>query len=625
MNFDYSNYAWIVPIFPLLAFLVLMILGRQMKRLGTIIAISSIAASFAISVLLFVSRVVNEYPSLVWEKLNWLKIGDSYIKLGFEVNNLNVAMLVIVTLVSLLVNIYSISYMEKDERYNVFFSYIALFSFSMLSLVISSNMIQFYIFWELVGVSSFLLVGFWFYKPAAKAAAKKAFIITRIGDLGLFIAILLLYWYMPNHALDFSSINAAVQSSSISPEILTWIAVLIFIAAIGKSGQFPLHTWLPDAMEGPTPISALIHAATMVAAGVFLVAITYDIFQASTHALLVVSIIGGFTALFAASIAIVQNDIKRILAYSTISQLGYMMLALGIGDMITNGMFHLFTHAFFKALLFLTAGSVIHSVHTQNVHEMGGLSKTMKITTTTFAIGALALIGIPPFAGFWSKDAILTTAYLHHPVLFWIGIATAFLTALYMTRLFTLVFMGKSKNNLDSHESPKVMTIPLIILAVFSMVAGFMQTPFHPWLAQFLTSEYHEEVANWTVIFISTFVGLLGIVLGYLIYQKNMISTTALSIRFKVAHRLLLNKYYIDEIYEWIITKPLQAFGKFLVLFDRYVISGFVSLTTTSVILLGKLGSRIQNGQLQNYGLITLLGILLLALAIIGRRFMNVG
>ncbi|MNH87677.1 NADH-quinone oxidoreductase subunit 12 [compost metagenome] len=625
MGSDYSQYAWLIPLFPLLAFLALTAMGRQMKDLATTISIVAMLASFVVAILIFLERLGGNVEDYTWDKLEWLSFGDITIKMGFEVTNLNSLMLVIVTLVSLLVNIYSRGYMKEDERINVFFGYISLFSFSMLGLVISANMLELYIFWELVGVCSFLLVGFWFQKPTARAAAKKAFIVTRIGDVGLFIGILMLFWYMPGHALDFTSIHNAFSTGKIDPAIATWIAILLFIGAIGKSGQFPLHTWLPDAMEGPTPISALIHAATMVAAGVYLIARTFDIFQASPDALMVVAYVGGFTAIFAATIGIAQNDIKRILAYSTVSQLGYMMMALGIGVSFTTGMFHLFTHAFFKALLFLGAGSVIHAVHTQNINEMGGLSRKMKITTWTFAIGALALSGIPPFSGFWSKDAILAEAYVHQPVLFWVGVIAAFFTAFYMSRLFFLVFMGKKRSEYEAHESPVSMTLPLIVLAVLAIVAGFVNTPFNSWLGGWLTGHPHEETANWTVIIISTLAGVLGIVLGYLIYLKKVIPRDVVSSKIPWLHTLLQRKYFIDEIYEWIIVKPLHSIGVVLHLFDIYVIDGLVRLATLSVVGLGRVGSRLQNGQVQTYGLIMLLGLLLLVLALVGRRFINVG
>ncbi|KQX60171.1 NADH-quinone oxidoreductase subunit L [Paenibacillus sp. Root444D2] len=640
---DYSQYAWLIPLFPLLAFLALTAMGRQLKDLGIYISIFAMLASFIVALLIFVERIGGKVEDYTWNKLHWLQVGDFTLNMGFEVNNLNALMLVIVTLVSLLVNIYSKGYMKGDERIHVFFGYIALFSFSMLGLVISENMLELYIFWELVGVCSFLLVGFWYFKPEAKAAAKKAFIVTRIGDVGLFIAILLLYWYMPGHALDFTSIHNAFTTGKIDPTIITWIAILIFIGAMGKSGQFPLHTWLPDAMEGPTPISALIHAATMVAAGVYLVARTFDIFHASPDALLVVAYVGGFTAIFAATIGIAQNDIKRILAYSTVSQLGYMMMALGIGVSYTSGMFHLFTHAFFKALLFLGAGSVIHAVHTQDINEMGGLSRKMKITTWTFAIGTLALSGIFPFAGFWSKDMILTEAYEHNLLLFWVGVIAAFFTAFYMSRLFFLVFMGSPRGKARSteedhddlghavhtahepHESPATMTTPLIILAVLAVVAGFVNTPFNEWLSQWLTGHDHDEKANWTVIILSTLAGVLGIGLGYLIYLKRTIPRDVVSGKMPWLYTLLNRKYFIDEIYDGVIVKPLRGLGWILELFDVYVVDGIVRLVAFTVVGLGRLGSRLQNGQLQTYGVIMILGMLILVLAIAGRRFIHAG
>ncbi|MBE1447303.1 NADH-quinone oxidoreductase subunit L [Paenibacillus sp. OAS669] len=623
----YSQYAWLIPLFPLLAFLILTAVGRQLKDAGAYISIVAVFASFVVSLLIFIERLGGTIEDYTWNKLQWIKFGTFSLNMGFEVTNLNALMLVIVTLVSLLVNLYSKGYMEGDERINVFFAYIALFTFSMLGLVISENLLELYIFWELVGVCSFLLVGFWYFKPEARAAAKKAFIVTRIGDVGLLIAILLLFWVMPNHSLDFTSIHNAVTGGKISDGMATLIAILIFVGAIGKSGQFPLHTWLPDAMEGPTPISALIHAATMVAAGVYLVARTFDIFQASPAALTVVACIGGFTAIFAATIGTAQNDIKRVLAYSTVSQLGYMMMALGIGTSVayTAGIFHLFTHAFFKALLFLGAGSVIHSVHTQDIHEMGGLGSKMKITAWTFGIGALALSGIPPLSGFWSKDAILAEAYTHNQLLFWVGLIAAFFTAFYMSRLFFLVFMGKPRHQEHVHESPATMTLPLIVLAVLAVVAGFVFTPFSPWLGTWLTGHAEEESANAVVMTLSTVVGVLGIGLGYLVYVKKMISSDAVSSRAPWLYRLLNRKYYIDEIYEQVIVRPLKGLGLVLHLFDEYVVDGIVKLASYSVVGIGRIGSRLQNGQVQTYGLATLLGLLILILAIAGRRFIHVG
>ncbi|RAV17362.1 NADH-quinone oxidoreductase subunit L [Paenibacillus contaminans] len=626
---DYSQYAWIVPLFPLAAFLLLTAFGRQLREGGVFVGIVAAFASFALSLLIFFERAGGQMEDYTWNDLQWIKVGDFTLNMGFEVTNLNALMLVIVTLVSLLVNIYSKGYMHGDERISTFFAYVSLFTFSMLGLVISVNIVELYIFWELVGVCSFLLVGFWYFKPEAKAAAKKAFIVTRIGDVGLFIAILLLYWYMPGHQLDFSSIHNAIQDKAIEPGIVTLIAILIFVGAVGKSGQFPLHTWLPDAMEGPTPISALIHAATMVAAGVYLVARTYDIFLASETALLVVALVGGFTAIFAATIGTAQNDIKRILAYSTVSQLGYMMMALGLGSWVaySAGIFHLFTHAFFKALLFLGAGSVIHAVHTQDIQLMGGLSKKMKITTITFAIGTLALSGIFPFSGFWSKDAILAEAYHSNQLLFWIGLIAAFFTAFYMSRLFFLVFTGKKRSDYEPHESPASMTLPLIILAVLAVGAGFVFMPeLNPWLGEWLTDgKAAEEHINWVVVILSNAAAILGILLGWAIFAKGSISRELVSKPMPWLVTLLNRKYYIDEIYQTIIVKPLRAIGFALNAVDDFIIDGIVRLTATGVVSLGRLGTRLQNGQVQTYGLITLLGLIILAVALVGRRFIHVG
>ncbi|MBW7456263.1 NADH-quinone oxidoreductase subunit L, partial [Paenibacillus sepulcri] len=396
METMFSQVAWLIPLFPFVAFLLLLAFGRNQSLIGTTVGIVASLASLVVSILVLVEHM-SDGASYYQYSFKWIDLGSIQINAGFEVTNLTALMLVVVTAVSFLVNVYSAGYMKGDERISVFFSYVALFTFSMLGLVLADNMLTLYVFWELVGVCSFLLVGFWYTKPEAVAAAKKAFIVTRIGDAGLLLAILLLYWYMPDHALDFVHIQNVFdgQTGAIAASVTTLIAILIFVGAIGKSGQFPLHVWLPDAMEGPTPISALIHAATMVAAGVYLVARTFDIFQASQAAMDTVAYVGAFTAILAATIGVAQNDIKRILAYSTVSQLGYMMMALGLGS-LTGGIFHLFTHAFFKALLFLGAGSVIHAVHTQNIHEMGGLGAKMRITAWTFGIGALALSGIPP-------------------------------------------------------------------------------------------------------------------------------------------------------------------------------------------------------------------------------------
>jgi NADH-quinone oxidoreductase subunit L len=622
----FTPYAWLIPILPLLAFIVLLVLGKMYKSFGITFSIIAIFASFVLSLLVFLERLGDKTANYTWDGWNWIEIGSFQISLGFEINNLNALMLLIVTVVSLLVHIYSVGYMHDDERKTTFFSYIALFTFSMLGLVIAENIIQLFIFWELVGVCSFLLVGFWYFKPEAKAAAKKAFIVTRVGDLGFFIAILLLFTYLPEPSLSFSYISNVFTTdlvNEIPGHIQFWIALLIFIGAMGKSGQFPLHTWLPDAMEGPTPISALIHAATMVAAGVYLVARTYDVFLASPAALEVVAYIGAFTAIFAAIIGVTQNDIKRVLAYSTVSQLGYMMMALGFGSelALAAAMFHLFTHAFFKALLFLGAGSVIHATHEQDIQKMGGAGRYMKVTTITFAIGALALSGIFPLSGFWSKDAILVEA-LHHQIIFFIvGSLAALFTAFYMTRLFCLVFLGTPKGKHEPHESPVSMTLPLVVLALLAIGAGFVYTPFIPWLATWLTGVDVGDHLSWTVIFVSSGAALTGILLGWLFYGKKSISAEKVAMSIPWLYQLSYRKFYIDELYQVIIIKPLKVVSYVLDRFDEYVIDGAVRLTAGATVWLGGITARVQNGQTQVYILVSIFGFIIFVLALIGRRF----
>ncbi|MFD2672056.1 NADH-quinone oxidoreductase subunit L [Marinicrinis sediminis] len=631
----YAQYAWLIPLFPLLSFIVLTAMGRQMKMAGQSISVAAIAGSFILSLLVFWERLGTETQDYTWNGFEWLRFGDVSIYMGFEVTNLNALMLVVVTFVALLVQVYSTAYMKHDERIVVYYGYISLFTFSMLALVLSENLLQMYIFWELVGLCSFLLVGFWYHKPSARAAAKKAFIVTRIGDVGLFIGILLLLWHLPGGNLSFTAIHNGfyANQAGISETVTTWIAILIFIGAVGKSGQFPLHTWLPDAMEGPTPISALIHAATMVAAGVFLVAKTYDIFLAAPIALDTVAYVGGFTAIFAAVIAIAQNDIKRVLAYSTISQLGYMMMALGFGSSAayTAGLFHLTTHAFFKALLFLAAGSVITALHhEQNIYKMGGLGKKMKVTMTTFAIGTLALAGVFPFAGFWSKDAILVEAYHHNPFLFGVGLLAAFFTAFYMSRLFFLVFTGQSRRE-NQHgsvsqvkESPKVMTVPLMVLAVLAVLAGALYMPGNLWLGEWLTTRAEGEHVNVLVIVLSNAVALLGLFVGYRLYGRAH-ERDPLVRAGGAVHRVLARKGYVDEAYDYGMVRPLKGLGKGLAWFDHMVIDGFVRGSAAFAVWIGKTGTRAQNGQVQTYGLLVLLGIMVIMLAVAGRRFIDLG
>ena len=603
--------AWVIPLFPLLSFLFLLLFGKIIKRYSAYAGIVLMLGSFSYSLLVLWDRF--SAPTYKAEAV-WLTIGDVHLTAGFEINQLNALMLVIVSFVSLLVHIYSIGYMQGDERLSVFYAYLGLFTFAMLGLVLSPNLLQLYVFWELVGLGSFLLIGFYFYKQEAKAAAKKAFIMTRIGDVGLFIGMLLLFWEVGS--FEFAVIFNAAADGMISSSMITVICVLLFVGAIGKSGQFPLHTWLPDAMEGPTPVSALIHAATMVAAGVYLVATMFPLFAASETALYIVALVGGCTAIFAASIGLVQNDIKRVLAYSTVSQLGYMMLALGSAGYVA-GVFHLMTHAFFKALLFLAAGSVIHAAATQNIQEMGGLWKKLRLTGLLFLVGTLAISGVPFFSGFFSKDEILLAIYADgNYVLFGIALITAFLTAFYMFRLFYLVFAGKRRNETGAvHEAPITMLIPMIVLAVLAIFSGYVNTPwFGSFLGDWLVADNaafgygHVEGPSWVMWAAILFSGS-GIVLAYLMYARKSISFGREG---SSLHNLLSNKYYIDELYAYSIIPLAKSISWFLSFIDRFVVGGIMYAVKGLISMFGKIGSKLQNGQIQQYGTVVIAGLAIL-------------
>ncbi|MDE3840298.1 NADH-quinone oxidoreductase subunit L [Bacillus methanolicus] len=602
--------AWIIPLFPLLSFVILLLFGRRLKEASAFVGILLSLASFVYSVLVLFERF--SAPTFKTEAV-WLSIGDIQLTAGFEVNQLNALMLFIVSLVSFLVHTYSKGYMHGDERLSVFYAYLGLFTFAMLGLVLSPNLLQTYIFWELVGVGSFLLIGFYFYKEEAKEAAKKAFIMTRIGDVGLLIGMILLFWQVGS--FEYDEIFRAVDEGTISAGMITLTAILIFAGAVGKSGQFPLHTWLPDAMEGPTPVSALIHAATMVAAGVYLVAALFPLFTASETALMTVAAVGAFTAIFAASIGLVQTDIKRVLAYSTVSQLGYMMLALGSAGYVA-GVFHLMTHAFFKALLFLAAGSVIHAVHTQDIEKMGGLWKKMRLTGPLFLIGALAISGVPLFSGFFSKDEILIAAWAHgNTVLFWLAVIAAFFTAFYMFRLFFMVFTGEPRSDISKvHESPSVMTLPMIVLGILAVVAGYVNTPwFGTFLGDWLTEgNYgHMEGPAWIMI-VATVVSLLGIFLAWLIYGKKTLSRDWFAGSSSMTYNILYNKYYIDEFYQLLFVKIAKGISNFLQIFETFFVEGIMKGMIGAVQGLGKTGAKQQNGQVQTYGTVAIFGLAVL-------------
>ncbi len=631
------DYAWLIPLLPFVAFGLIIFFGRRLPGEGAYVAIGSLGISAFLS-LVVVGQVLR--GASAERNLGWATIGQRVIELGYVIDPLTAIMLFVVTIVGLLIFIYSIGYMQGDPRYPRFFAYLALFAGSMLLLVLANNFLLLYVGWELVGLGSYLLIGFWFERPAAARASMKAFVTTRIGDFFMFIGILLLF--ATTNSLRFGAIADLVGAQGLAGPVVTLAAVLIFGGAVGKSAQVPLHVWLPDAMEGPTPVSALIHAATMVAAGVYLVARTYPIFFGSPghEALAVVAYVGGITAFMAASIAVVQDDIKRILAYSTISQLGYMMMGLGLLG-YTAGVFHLLTHAFFKALLFLAAGSVIHAVHTNDIKQMGGLARLMPITYWTMVVAALALAGVPPFAGFWSKDEILTEAFQHNQLLFALGALGAFLTAFYIFRVIFYTFTGEARTHgAHPHESPSVMTVPLIVLAIFSAGIGLVGAPFlaNPF-AKFVHFENLESLPfNWTLAMVSTGIALAGIGVAAVIYRWRWISSAALRRNLAPLYAILVHKYWWDEFYQYTVVRSTLWVARRLRIFDLYVIDGAVNAVGLGIVWLARLyrvfdlyvvdgavnligwtvkalgqGLRyIQTGRPQNYLLVIALGVILL-------------
>jgi NADH-quinone oxidoreductase subunit L len=602
------QYLWLIPALPLLMAGLGALLRRGQRRLAAALAIGGMAVCWLLSCGAFLTSLSAPSFRATWN-FRWFDLGATAataVPLGWVLDPLTAIMLVMVTTLSLLIFIYSLGYMEHDGNFTRFFCFLSLFAAAMLGIVIANSLLLLFISWELVGLSSYLLIGFWFEKPAAAAAAKKAFITTRIGDIALLLGMLWLYsrsgtLLFYNHGagcLEQSSLTHLAAAATIGGMAAsTAISLLIFAGAMGKSGQFPLHVWLPDAMEGPTPVSALIHAATMVAAGVFLVARMYPLMSAGSPptALHVVTWVGAVTAVFAAAIAVAQNDIKRIIAYSTVSQLGYMMMGLGAGG-VAVGMFHLITHAFFKSLLFLGAGSVIHGCHgEQDIRKMGGLRKLMPWTFATYAAGMMALCGVPLFfSGFWSKDEILRAArdWNGPAVPFYLGVIGAFLTAFYMTRQVSWVFFGKPANTAGSrapaHESPAVMTIPLMILAVFAVLAGFLGTPAWPWFASYLNGEEvrFTPAALWAgpqlhLLLLSTLVVGAALFLGWRIYSNVAAQSSRemdpLEKSLPAVFRLLQNKFYVDEIYAATVIRLNTAFSICADWLDRVIWAGAVN------------------------------------------------
>jgi NADH-quinone oxidoreductase subunit L len=634
INFTYT--IWI-PLIPFLMFVFLGLAGHKLKaRLSGLLGTAGLAVVTILSYITAYSyfftteKVEGAYQKISAFNITWLQFTDKlHIDLGVLLDPISVMMLVVISTVSFMVHIYSIGYMKGEKGIERFFSFLSLFSFSMLGLVLATNIFQMYIFWELVGVSSFLLIGFYYQKPSAVRASKKAFIVTRFADMGFLIGILILSFV--TGTFDFASLTdpngtAITQGSGIAflgLSVMTWSMIFVYLGGVGKSAMFPFHIWLPDAMEGPTPVSALIHAATMVVAGVYLVARMFPIYViAAPTALNVVAWVGAFSSLFAAVIACTQTDIKRVLAYSTMSQIGYMMLALGVsgygghdGLGFMASMFHLFTHAMFKALLFLAAGAIIHAAHSNYMTEMGGLRKYLPITHMTFLVACLTIAGIPPLSGFFSKDEILAAAFHHNKILFAIEYLVAGLTAFYMFRLYFSIFWGKETHyHHTPAEAPATMTIPLIVLALGSIFSGLI--PFN----RFVTTDgriFDSEI-EWIVAIPSVLIGLFGIIIAYIMYKKETSIPDRLASIFKYGYKWAYNKFYIDEVYLFVTKKIIFRFISAPVAwFDRKVVDGTMNLIAEATQHTSYRIRRFQSGQIQKYAFFFVSGALLLVLLLV--------
>ncbi len=631
-------FPWLILFLPLLSATVIALFTLRSKTISSLISIGAVVAGFVLTVL-FISA--NGFHVNAETSKNWLSIGAETSKnwsstdgitglqvdFGLKLDALSLMMLLIVTGVGGLIHIYSYAYMDEDDSKARFFAFLSLFTFSMLGIVLSNNFLQMFIFWELVGVSSYLLIGFWYGKPSAGDAAKKAFITNRLGDFGFLLGILTIWGVLGSLNFgELQSIFAAHSATLLSAGVITIAGLLIFCGAVGKSAQFPLHVWLADAMEGPTPVSALIHAATMVAAGVYMLCRVF--FLLNADALHVIAYIGGFTALLAALIAVQQNDIKRIIAYSTLSQLGYMVMAVGLNGQ-TAAMFHLTTHAFFKALLFLAAGSVILGMHhEQDIWHMGNLRKKMPITFITFLIGALALSGIPPFSGFYSKDSIFAQCLEQkNYLLFGVAALVAGLTAFYTFRLFFVVFFGKEKSDhaKHAHESSLVITVPLVVLAVFAAIGGFIGvvnyygsqfTPDHETLT--FVQQLMEPLKTPVPMCIGIAVALIGIFLAFSIYKNA--DTDPLPAKLGVLSTAMKNRFYFDEIYEATFIRAHDTIAAICGAIDRFLLEGFIiGIIRGGTDLSGRGLRLLQTGNLQTYAFLFVLGVALVLYFVLGK------
>ena len=622
---------WLVPLLPLVGFL-LISLGKSYfsKSLAGIIASAMVFGSFVISLGVFFDVLNGDGKPVTVTLFEWIATADFHVNIAFLVDSLTSIMLLIITGVGFLIHLYSMGYMHDDEGYAKFFSYLNLFVFFMLLLVLGDNYLVMFAGWEGVGLASYFLIGFWFKNQPYNDAAKKAFIVNRIGDLGFILGIFLIYTTFGT--IQYSGVFGGALNFTENDPTIVAITLLLFVGAMGKSAQIPLYTWLPDAMAGPTPVSALIHAATMVTAGVYMIARSNLLYSLSPDTLGFVAIIGGATAVFAATIGIFQNDIKKVLAYSTVSQLGYMFLALGVGA-FTGGVFHLITHAFFKALLFLGAGSVIHAMGgEQDIRKMGGLKKYVPITYMTFLVGTIAISGIPPFSGFFSKDEILAHAFQVNPIFWVLGVLGSMMTTFYMFRLFYLTFMGTFRGTEDQkhhlHESPKTMTIPLVVLAVLAIVAGFIGIPHvlggNHWLEHFLAPVFKQSeiYAHGHKLTHSTEYVLMGVtvtitILMILFARNKFVSKGFVpaddSVKQGFIPRLLANKYYVDEFYNAIIVKPLNGLASFSYKFlELKGVDAIVNGVGKFVVFISGQARKLQTGNTGFYIFAMVIGILVI-------------
>jgi NADH-quinone oxidoreductase subunit L len=619
---------WLAPVLPLAGAVVLLLAGRPLRRVSGWLASAVVGAAFVVSLfaLLDLLALGAEDRTATVMLFDWISVGTFEAPMELRVDPLSMVMALTVTGVSFLIHVYSVGYMDGDARYSRYFAYLNLFVFSMLALVLANNFVVLYLGWELVGLCSYLLIAFWFERKAATDAGKKAFIVNRIGDFGFAIGIF--YIFQTTGSVRFDEVFEA--AGGLPETTATLIALLLFAGAVGKSAQVPLHTWLPDAMEGPTPVSALIHAATMVTAGVYMVVRTHALFEASEIALPVVAIVGTVTALYAATSALGQDDLKRVLAYSTISQLGFMFLAAGVGAYAV-AIFHLVTHAFFKAAMFLSAGSVMHATHGEiNLLRLGGLGRRMRVTAAVFIVGGLALAGVPLFAGFFSKDQILTAAYEAGRTGLWVAaLVASFFTGLYMTRAAVLTFFGPARYEGEPHESPPVMTVPMVLLAVgavgggllgLSATTGLLQGFLGPVVGEAPHGPVATGLPEIALVLMATAVALAGVALGWLVYGSGMIDWAAVRVRLGVVQRALSRGWYVDDLYGSVVVLPGKVTSAFLAyVFDQRVIDGAVNGVGTAFGRLAGTGRRVQTGLVRSYALVFLLGAVALLLFVAWR------